>query len=204
MITGPKYKRARRLGAHIYDKTMGQKFALSLARRGKPKDPKHPRQKTDYGNQMLEKQKVRFTYGISERQFVKYVRESMAQKAVKPTEEIFRRLESRLDNAVYRLGFANSRQFSRQLVSHRHIQVNGKNVTIPSYELSKGDVITIRPGSLKKPLFATLDEKLKTITAPAWLGFDMKKKEAVVAGSPKMEKELLQFNLASVVEFYSR
>ncbi len=204
MITGPKYKRARRLGAHIYDKTMGQKFALSLARRGKPKDPKHPRQKTDYGNQMLEKQKARFTYGVNERQFAKYVRESMEQRQVKPTEALYLRLESRLDNAVYRLGLANSRQFSRQLVSHRHIQVNGRSVTIPSFELSKGDVITIRPGSLKKPLFATLDEKLKTQTAPAWLGFDAKKKEAVVAGEPKMEKDLLQFNMAAIIEFYSR
>lgn len=204
MITGPRYKRARRLGAHVYEKTAGQKFAMALARRGKPKDPKHPRQKTEYGNQMLEKQKARFTYGVSERQFSKYVIDAMAKKEVKPVEELYRRLETRLDNVIFRLGLANSRQASRQMVSHGHIQVNKKNVNIPSYEVTKGEVIGIRPGSMKKVLFSTLDEKLKGHMAPSWIKFDMEKKEATIEGMPKADKDVLQFNLSAILEFYSR
>ena len=203
MKIGPKYKIARRLGAPIFDKTQSPKFAISEARRGKPKDSKHARQKTDFGAQLIEKQKARFTYGVNERQFAKYVREAGERKGAKPTEELYRRLESRLDNAVYRLGFVNSRSFARQMVSHGHIQVNGRRTNIPSYELHVGDKISIHPGSAKKPLFATLDEKLKTITPPSWMKFNSEKKEAEVQGAPKTANDI-QFSLGAIFEFYSR
>ncbi len=203
MITGPKYKKARRLGPAVFDKTQTQKFVLSEGRRGKPKDAKHPRQKTDYGNQMLEKQKARVTYGVKERQFVKYVRESMAKKGAKPQDELYARLEKRLDNIIYRLGFAPTRQASRQMVAHGHIVLNGKKVTIPSYLVSEGEKIAIREGSKKSMLFATLDEKLKTVAIPAWLKINIEKKEAEVQGIPKPDTGV-PFSLASIIEFYSR
>ena len=203
MITGPKYKKARRLGAFLFDKTMTQKFANSEARRGKPKDAKHPKKTTDYGLQMLEKQKARFMYGINERQFSKYVREAMTQKEVKPQDALFARLETRLDNAAYRLGLVPTRQAARQLASHCHLMVNGQKQSVPSYQLSIGDKITIRPKSLKSGVFATLDERLKTMTAPSWLKFDAAKKEAEVQGMPHADANV-PFSLAQIIEFYSR
>lgn len=203
MITGPKYKKARRLGAFIFDKTQTQKFANSEARRGKPKDRKHPTKITDYGMQMLEKQKARVMYGVNERQFSKYVRESMAQKEVKPQDALYARLETRLDNAAYRLGLVPTRQAARQLVSHAHLMVNGKKQSVPSYKLSIGDKISIRAKSQKSGIFATLDERLKTITAPSWLKFDSAKKEAEVQGMPHADANV-PFSLAQIIEFYSR
>lgn len=203
MITGPKYKKARRLGAFIFDKTQTQKFANSEARRGKPKDAKHPKKLTDYGLQMLEKQKARVMYGINERQFSKYVREAMAQKEVKPQDALFARLETRLDNAAYRLGFAPTRQAARQLASHCHLTVNGQKVSVPSFRLSVGDKIALRKKSIASGLGLPLEERLKTLTAPSWLKLDSAKKEAEVQGMPHADSNV-PFSLGQIIEFYSR
>ena len=153
---------------------------------------------------MLEKQKARFTYGLNERQFSKYVRESVAKKGVNSIELLFQKLEYRLDNVVYRLGFAPTRSAARQMVSHGHIKVGARRVTIPSYEVSVGEVISIRPGSAGKPLFATLVEKMKEVKVPAWLSYDAEKKEAKVVGAPKYEPRDNHFDIKAVLEFYSR
>ena len=202
MKIGPKYKKARRLGAHVFEKTQGPKFALNLTKR--KGNPEGMRAKTDYGNLLLDKQRVRFTYGINERQFKNLVKGVIAERTLKPAERLFEVLESRLDNVVLRGGFAHARAFARQLVSHGHICVNGVKTNVASCQVKKGDVISIRESSLKKPVFATLDEKLKTVTVPSWIKLDKAKKTATVEGAPKALPGESHLNLAAVVLFYRR
>ncbi len=203
MITGPKYKIARKLGAPVFEKTQTQKFAQHLERRSRTKKG-FSKPKSEYAFQHNEKQKARMVYGVSEKQFVNYVKAAIEKKASRAVAAIYESLELRLDNAVARLGLATTRLAARQMVSHGHITVNGTKVTIPSYKLSMGDVIGIRKGSIEKPLFASFDERFKSITVPAWLGFDAKAKTATVQGVPKMEVGGTIFDLGAVVEFYSR
>jgi small subunit ribosomal protein S4 len=201
MINKPKYKTARRLGANIFDKTQTQKFAVKEANR---KTEKRPRPKSDYGTQMLEKQRAKVTYGVSERMFAKYVKSILEKAGANSPEKLISILESRLDNVVYRLGLAPSRQASRQMVSHGHIKVNGLKITVPSYGVSIGDIITIRESSLKKGIFTNIDEKLKTHSYPSWLAFDIKKNECKVQGAPKLAALETNFDPAAVLNFYSR
>lgn len=201
MIIGPKYKIARRLGANIFEKTQTQKFAQRQERKG-GKGPWRP--KSNFGLQMLEKQKARISYGLTERQFSKYVKEASAKKGVNTLEALFSRLEMRLDNVAYRLGFASTRAFARQLVSHGHIMVNGKRVMAPSYKVESGDIISVRPASFKKPVFAKYDEKMKEVKIPSWLSYDSEKKVATVTSAPKYVSGENVFDLSVVVEFYSR
>jgi small subunit ribosomal protein S4 len=205
MIIGPKYKIARRLGPGVFEKTQGQKFALSEARRGKGKNDNKKRggPKSDYGIQMLEKQKARFTYLLTEKQFSKYVKTSIEKKGDN-REILYKTLESRLDNVVLKAGFAPTRLAARQLVSHGHIMVNGKRVTIPSYQVRIGEKISIRPGSTKKPVFATLTERLQKAMPPAWLKVDAEKQTIDVQGAPKLVITELVFDIGQVLEFYSR
>lgn len=195
-----KYKIARRLGPAIYEKTQGAKFALRQERRATPAY----RPRTDFGLSVVEKQKVRYTYNIGERQFRKYVKESVAKKGVNTVEALFARLETRLDNIVYRLGWAPTRLMARQLVAHGHVTINGRRVYIPSIEIGKGDVIAIRAGSAGKPVFRDLDERVKKISRPSWLSYDAEKKTASVEGSPKWNPTEHPFSLQQVIEFYSR
>lgn len=201
MINKPKYKTARRLGANIFDKTQTQKYAAKEAQR---KVEKRPRPKSDFGLQMLEKQKAKMTYGVSERMFAKYVKSILEKAGANSPEKLISILENRLDNVVYRLGFAPTRQAARQMVSHGHIKVNGLKITIPSYAVSIGDRITIKEGSATKPLFANLAEKLKTHTYPSWLALDINKNEAKVQGAPKLTALEVNFDSAAVLNFYSR
>ena len=143
----------------MFEKTQSQKFQLSKNRKeaAKGKGMKHPRQRTDYGLHLLEKQKARYVYIIGERQFSKYAKSAIAKKGSNSAEALFETLEMRLDSVVYRLGFANTRLFARQMVNHGHITVNGKRVTIPSFQVSIGDKIKIRDGSIKKKMFEELN-----------------------------------------------
>lgn len=202
MIIGAKYKIARRLGAPIFEKTQTQKYAQSEQKKGRKRGGRR-KQVTEYGLQHTEKQKARYTYRVSEKQFSNYVKEALAAKG-KTAEILFEKLELRLDNVVYRMGIAGSRGHSRQIVSHGHMQVNGRKVDIPSYRLKVGDKISIREISLKKPIFANLAEIVADKTTPSWIKFDLKKNVAEVQGMPKMENEELLFNLGSIIEFYSR
>jgi small subunit ribosomal protein S4 len=203
MIIGPKYKIARRLGAPIFEKTQKAKFSMTKGT-GKKEGAPRPKAKSEFGRQLIEKQKARFTYGVSEAQFSKYVKNIINKKVLKANEALFNCLETRLDNVIYKIGLANTRRFARQIASHGHILVNGTKVTIPSYTVSKGDVLTIREGSLKKPIFATIDEKIKDITAPAWIAADTAKKAWTIQGEPKLEGESMLFDLGSVFEYYRR
>ena len=200
MIIKSKYKIARRLGAPLFEKTQTAKYALRLER----KEKGAWRPKSDFGLQMLEKQKARFTYGINERQFSKYVREAVAKKGVNSIEALFDKLEFRLDNVVYRLGFAPTRLAARQMVSHGHVRVGGTRVAIASYQVVIGKIISIRPASLVKPLFKTFDEKMKEVKIPEWLSYDADKKEGKVVAAPHYEPRDNHFDLKAVLEFYSR
>lgn len=200
MQLGPKYKLARRLGAPIFEKTQTAKFAASKDRR----KAIFSRPKSAYGAQLNEKQKARFSYGISEKQFKNYIKKVLESKGGSQTEKLFEALEKRLDNAVYRAGFATTRRQARQLVSHGHIKVNGTRVTIPSYALKLTDKVTIRKESESAGLFKNLDERYKDITVPEWLTFDVKTKEAVVSGVPKAKPAELMFDLEAVFEYYRR
>ena len=202
MIIGPKYKIARRLGAPIFEKTQTQKYALHLERKGKKRGFSKP--KSEYGIQMNEKQKARFTYGLSERQFSNYIKEALLKKTGNASQTIFEFLELRLDNVVYRLGLSSTRSGARQMVSHGHILVNGKRVNVPSRRLGPGEKVEIAERSKNKPLFSDLDEKIKNITVPSWLNFDFVKKVAEVKSMPVMVRTENMFDLNAVIEFYSR
>lgn len=201
-------KTCRRLGESLV--LRGGKCAsgkCAFARRptppGKPMaERKHRSNMTEYGMQMREKQKVRFSYGISEKQFSGYVKEAAHAKGVAPTEALYERLERRLDNVAFVLGFPKSRAHARQIVSHGHITVNGKKMTIPSYQVREGDVVAVREGSKTSPIFTTAAEDMAK--TPDWMSAEPAKLKATVKGMPKFDKARMTFNLQSVIEFYSR
>jgi len=201
MITGPKYKIARRLGSSVYDKTQTQKFAM----RSSSKDvKKRKRAGSNFGLQLIEKQRARFTYGLGEKQFKNLVEKVLAKRGIDINEAFVQALETRLDNAIYRLGIAPTRQAARQMVNHGHIDVNGKRNTIPSHKLIMGDIITIRENSKKKPLFQDLEDRLKEQKIPSWLAFNKEKKEAKVQGLPKILENELSFDVSQIFQYYSR
>lgn len=184
------------MGAGVFDKTQTPKFNDKKKRFGKrPKTP------SEYGLQLIEKQKVRFSYGITEKQLSNYVKKA-AVAGAGAVEKFFEGLELRLDNVVYRMGLAASRREARQMVSHGHFVVAGKKVTVPSYALKVGDVILVREGSKGKKMFTELPEKLKEYPFPSWISFDVNKLEGKVLGLPKQADTFLDLN--AVFEFYSR
>lgn len=203
MKIGPKYKIARRLGPAVFEKTQTQKFQLSEARHARKKSDKRPKPLSDFGLQLIEKQRVRFSYGITERQLSNYVKKALEAKGGSAPEKLFGMLETRLDNVVYRLGIAHTRRLARQMVSHGHFVVNGKRTTVPSYSVSVGDVITAREGSKKSVLFSNIEKKLENYSVPKWLKFDGAKLTATVDGMPAIEQGGA-FNLNTVFEYYSR
>ena len=203
MKIGPKYKIARRLGAGIFEKTSGDKFALREERRSRNRRRRRKSQ-TNYAVQLLEKQKARYTYGVSEKQFRRYVLESMNTKQGEPATNLYLRLEMRLDNVVYRMGLAPTRRMARQMVSHGHIVLNGRKNTVPSTLVRIGDTVAARDGSKEKGVFTHLLDEKTTRNAPAWLNVDVKKKEGSLKKAPTYDKTAENFDLTSVIEFYSR
>lgn len=197
MIKKAKFKIARRLGAGVFDKTQTPKFNMA-----KGIGTKRPKALSEYGAQFLEKQKVRFSYGITERQLSNYVKKATQVKGSGTVDKFFEGLESRLDNIVYRMGLAPSRRQARQMVSHGHFLVNKVRTTVPSYEIKVGDLISVREGSKGKKIFTNLEEKMKDYTAPTWVSFDISKMEGKMAAKPKNGDTFIDFN--AVLEFYSR
>jgi small subunit ribosomal protein S4 len=201
MITGPKYKIARRLGTSVYDKTQTQKYAM---RAGSKDIKRTKRAGSDFGLQLLEKQRARFTYGLGEKQFKNLVEKVQSKRGGDINEALIQALETRLDNAIYRLGFASTRQAARQMVNHGHIDVNGKRNTIPSSHVIMGDIISIRENSKKKALFKDIEDKLKEQRIPSWLALNKEKKEAKVQGVPKIPANELSFDVSQIFQYYSR
>ncbi|MFZ1019855.1 MAG: 30S ribosomal protein S4 [Minisyncoccia bacterium] len=200
MISKPKFKICRRLGAGVYDKCQTAKFASSAAK--SLPSGKRPKAPTEYGAQLIEKQKIRFSYGISERQLSNYVKKASQIKGAGTAEKLYEQLESRLDNVVYRMGLGASRRATRQMVSHGHFIVNNHRVTIPSFETKIGDVVKIREGSKTKKIFENLTNRLKDYHSPAWMTFDLGNLEGRILNKPKNIESFLDLN--AVLEFYSR
>jgi small subunit ribosomal protein S4 len=206
MQTLKKYKIAKRLGATVFEKTQSQKFAIAAERAAmnKKRGKKTRGGGSEFGKQLIEKQKVRLTYGISERQFGNYVEEAMEAKGAAPAELLHRLLELRLDNIVYRLGLAPTRRAARQMVSHGHITVNGTKTTIPSRRMHVGDVVGVREGSKSAVLFLNFAEKFAERPLASWLTFDPKAMSGTLADLPTADSADPAGDLVSVVSFYSR
>ena len=200
MLTKPKFKICRRLGPGVYDKCQTPKFSASSGKFGP--NTKRPKALSEFGAQLLEKQKIRFSYGINERQLSNYVKKATLTKGSGTADKFYEKLESRLDNVVYRMGLGASRRACRQMVSHGHFIVNDHKVTIPSFEVKVGDVIKIREGSKSKKLFEGIAEKLKEYNSPTWLQFDASIMEGKILAKPTNTETFLDLN--AVLEFYSR
>jgi small subunit ribosomal protein S4 len=204
MKTGPRYKIAKRLGATVFEKAQTQKFAISAERSAKNKKGGGRGRQSEYGKQMLEKQKVRVTYGITEKQFRTYVFKSLEANNVKPVERLHEYLELRLDNVVWRLGLATTRRGARQMVAHGHVMVDGKKVRVPSHMLSVGDVIAIREGSLGHGVLVGFAEKFAERPLPSWLSWNPSKMEGSVKERPTNASADPAGDLISVLSFYTR
>lgn len=198
----PIGKLSRREGVELHPKA-----AKIMARRpyGPGQHGQGRRSKpSDYALQLREKQKVKRLYGILEKQFRRYVHEAERMAGVSG-ENLLQLLECRLDNAVYRLGLAPSRQGARQLVSHAHVTLNGKKVDVPSILVKPGDVIAVKPTSLAKPYFASLKESINANSISAsWLKFDAKKMTAEITGLPLRDEIDTEINEQLIIEYYSR
>lgn len=203
MIIGPKYKICKRLGSSVFEKCQTQKYQLAEARAPR-KQSRGRRGGSDFGAQLLEKQKARFTYGLSESQFARYVHEAMDSRATSSAAGLINRLESRLDNVVYRAGITATRRMARQLVSHGHVMVNGKRTTVPSHKVVAGDTISIRQESRGSALFANRAEAAVEAKAPSWLRFEDQGFAVAIASEPTVEETSAPFNVGTVIQFYSR
>ncbi len=194
-----KFKLCRRLGAGIYEKCQSPKFAQSVARRGRGERKKAL---SDFGLGLVEKQKLRFGYGVSEKQLRNYVILASTVKGMTIHDKLIELLESRLDNMVYRAGFAKTRRHARQLVAHGHFTVNGVKSTIPSQAVKIGNTITVRDGSKSSPIFAILQENKDTKGTPAWLEVNNTNLSAKLTAHPKSNDNFVDVGV--VLEFYSR
>jgi len=157
---------------------------------------------SEYGAQLKEKQKVKFVYGVQEKQFHQYYLKASNMKGI-TGDNMLRLLELRLDNVVFRLGLAKTRRMARQVVGHGHIRVNGQKVDIPSYQVKVGDVITLRPRSAESELFKSLREGT-TVLTPKWLSFDAPNLTGNVAALPTREDIDMEVAENMIVEYYSR
>ena len=196
--TGPSYKQARRVGFSITE------TGKELARRpyGPGQHGKDRKGKLSYyGTQLKEKQKVRFMYGLNERQFRKTFDEASKLQGIHGTN-FLRLLESRLDNLVYRAGFASTRRGARQLVNHGHVTVNGKKVDIPSYRVKVGDVISLKEDDKN---LKVVEEALSKISKRVdFITYDENKKEATFVRLPERNELNADINEALIVEFYNK
>jgi len=196
--TGPAYKRSRRVGISTLEtgkellKKPYRPGQHSTARRGKP---------SNYGIQLVEKQKIRFIYGISEKQLKRNFEKASKLKGIHG-ENLLKLLESRLDNVVYRMGLATTRRGARQFVNHGHINVNGKRVDIASYQVKPGDVISVRENSKEhKAMKESLDKIAKTVD---YVSFDKTKLEGTYLRLPERSELIYDVNESLVVEYYNK
>jgi small subunit ribosomal protein S4 len=161
------------------------------------------RKVTDFGTQLRNKQKARRVYGVMERQFRRYFELAERRKGVTGAN-LLQILESRLDNAVYRLGFASSRAHARQIIRHGHFDVNGRKTNIPSYLVRPGDLISVRDKSKSKTYFKSVAEEMERRLVPEWLSVDVKTLSGRVLALPTREEIEVPLNEQLIVEYYSR
>ena len=196
--TGPAYKISRRLGFSTLEN--GKELARRPCAPGQHGTDRR-KKSSEYGIQLQEKQKVRYMYGLTEKQFRKTFEHASKMKGI-AGENLLVLLESRLDNLVYRLGMARTRRSARQIVNHGHILVNGKKVDIPSYRVKVGDTISVKENSLNHP--AILDALEQKVQVPAYLEFDAKKLTGKYVRIPERSELNSEINESLIVEFYNR
>ena len=196
--TGPQYKKSRRLGFSTLEngKELARRpYAPGMHGTGRRKKV------SEYGIQLQEKQKVRFMYGLNEKQFRRTFDRASKMKGI-TGENFLKLLESRLDNIVYRMGLSTTRRGARQIVNHGHILVNGVKVDIPSYTCKPGDVISVKENSKEhKAILNTIDLNIKT---PAFVEFDNKKLTGTYLRLPERNELNADINESLIVEFYNR
>lgn len=161
---------------------------------------------SDYKKSLQEKQALKKWYGLSEKQFKAYVQKALDKmgKVENISSELIKELEKRLDNVIFRSGFAESRPGARQMVSHGHFVVNGKPVNIPSYNVKKNDVITVKDSKKKKDMFKNISEVIKKKEAPIWLNLNKEKMEVKAIGDPDLLEVNPPAEISLIFEFYSR
>ena len=196
--TGPAYKKSRRLGFSTLE--TGKELARKPYVPGQHGQARR-KKLSEYGIQLQEKQKVRTLYGLNEKQF-RRVFEKASKMEGKAGENLLFLLESRLDNMIYRMGFARTRRGARQIVNHGHILVNDKKVNIPSYTLKIGDIVSVKENSLQHP--AILDAIEATTSTPAWIEVDKKKLNGKLVRLPERSELNPEVNEQLIVEFYNR
>ncbi len=197
--TGPITKKSRRLGTDLVggDKAFERRaYPPGMHGRARIKE-------SEYLLQLREKQKARFAYGVLEKQFRRYYEEAN-RRTGKTGENLLQILESRLDNVVYRAGFANTRRQARQLVAHGHFLVNGKKVNIPSYRVSPYDIIDVKPKSLDSTPFAIARETHHERAVPAWLTVRPNRMRILVHQLPTREQITVDVQEQLIVELYSK
>lgn len=201
---GPKAKICRRFGENLYGT---EKYAKILERKNYPPGvhgKSFSKNVSEYGKQLLMKQKAKFIYGVLEKQFRKHY-DDVKNKPGITGDLLLARLEQRLDNVVYRLSFANTRPQARQIVNHNMIQVNGKKMNIPSYQVKVGDEISISPNKIKNGYFKNQEQYIvNKKNTPSWLSLDNKKMIGKVIGLPKKEDFDANIDAQIIVEFYSK
>ena len=198
--TGPKTKIARKLGEPIFgeDKYF-EKKNYPPGQHG----TNRRRKMSEYGTQLREKQKAKYTYGVLERQFRNYYEKAKKMQGV-TGENLLILLERRLDNVVFRMGFANTRRQARQIVRHGHITVNGKRVDIPSALVYEGDVIAVSEKSRSNAFFKALTENYSVLSVPAWLEADASNLSGKVTRYPNREEIDVPVSEQAIVELYSK
>jgi small subunit ribosomal protein S4 len=205
--TGPVCRLCRRHGEKLFLK--GERCftpKCSFERRPNPPGPRPSRRRkvSDRGLQLREKQRARVSYGLLEKQFRRYYHEAIRRPGVSG-ENLVRLLESRLDNIVYRTGFADSRNQARQLIRHGLVSVNGRKLDIPSAHLKEGDTISFTPRGERSEYYKILKETIKSKNVPSWLTLDAASLSSRVNGAPAVAHgETHLFNENIIIEFYSR
>ncbi|MFK5159299.1 30S ribosomal protein S4 [Propionibacterium freudenreichii] len=197
--TGPMTKKSRRFGTDLVgnDKAFERRpYAPGVHGRGRTKD-------SEYSLQLKEKQKARYAYGVLEKQFHRYYEEA-SRRPGRTGDLLLQILESRLDNVVYRAGFASTRRQARQMVSHGHILVNGKKVNIPSFRVTPLDIIDVRAKSQEMTPFVIARETSGERDVPGWLTVKPNKMRVLVHQLPTREQIVLDVNEQEIVELYSR
>lgn len=190
----PVLKRCRQLGI--------DPVVLGYSKESK-RQPARRRKESEYGMQLREKQKVKFIYGVLEKQFRSYYKRALAQEGV-TGENLMAILESRLDNVVFRLGFARTRKEARQTVTHGHITVNGKRVDIPSYRVRPGDLVAVAPKAKELLVIKSALVSNERVSVPAWLEVDIEKLQGSVLSLPTRDQIDLDINEQLIVELYSK
>ena len=196
--TGSTYRKSRRLGFSILEN--GKELAKRPYAPGQHGNERR-RKLSDYGTQLQEKQKVKFMYGLSEKQMEKTFKKAVKMKGVNG-ENLLKLLESRLDNLVYRAGFATTRKGARQLVNHGHVTVNGKKVNIPSYQAKPGDVISLMENDKELKVVKESLEALKNRVE--FISYDDKKMEATYVRMPERSELNADIDEALIIEYYNR